>query len=66
MALSNSSIDEPIHLYNLLRTINAFLLIAIYITFYERDSLLLQKHVLLVVDKNRNIDTYLLDTSFDT
>jgi len=35
MALSNSFIDEPIYLYNLLRTINAFLLIAIYITFYK-------------------------------
>jgi hypothetical protein len=45
-------------------------------TFYERDSLLLRKHVLPVVDKNRNIDTYALntyalntyalDTSFDT
>jgi len=35
MALSNSSADEPIHLYDLLRTIDAFLLIAIYTTFYE-------------------------------
>ena len=49
MALSNSSTDKPIYLYNLLQTIDAFLLIAFYITFYERDSLLLQKYILLVV-----------------
>ena len=31
-------------------------------TFYEQDSLPLRKHVLPVVDKNRNIDTYALNT----
>ena len=71
MALSNSSVDKPVYRYDLLRTIDAFLSIAIRTTFYERDSLLLRKHVLPVVDKNRNIDTYALntyalDTSFDT
>jgi len=52
MALSNSSADEPVHQYNLLRTIDAFLSIAIHTTFYEQDSLPLRKHVLPVVDKN--------------
>ena len=62
MALSNSSIDKPVYRYNLLRTIDAFLLIAIHTTFYERDSLPLRKHVLPVVNKNRNINTYALNT----
>ena len=62
MALSNNSTDEPIHLYDLLRTIDAFFLIAFCTTFYERDSLPLRKHILPVVDKNRNIDTYALNT----
>ena len=57
-----SSADEPIHLYDILWTIDAFLLIAFYTTFYEWDSLPLQKHVLPAVDKNWNIDTYPLDT----
>jgi hypothetical protein len=51
MALSNSSVDEPVHQYDLLRTIDAFLSIAICTTFYERDSLLLRKYVLLVVTR---------------
>jgi hypothetical protein len=46
MALSNSSTDEPVYQFNLLQTINAFLLIAIYTTFYKQDSLLLKKYVL--------------------
>ena len=66
MALSNSSADEPIYLYDLLRTIDALPLNSLSYDLLRTRQPTVTKACLASCDKNRNIDTYLPIHTLDT